>query len=144
MVKTRLKDDNINNIFYGKGEKEEIRYSKKQFKNKGNLSFEENKNKKDIPDNNNKSKNNRMDILKKYNKSHFNSQNNDNDYINEKPHIKVFQLNNNMKDILSSNNIPKDYDIYSTKPNEVNYKTLVSSLPNNYENLKKFGRKSYY
>ena len=47
MVKTRLKDDNINNIFYGKGEKEEIRYSKKQFKNKGNLSFEENKNKKD-------------------------------------------------------------------------------------------------
>ena len=85
-----------------------------------------------------------MDILKKYNETHFNSQNNDNDYINEKPHIKVFQLNNNMKDILSSNNIPKYYDIYSTKPNEVNYKTLVSSLPNNYENLKKFGRKSYY
>ena len=147
MIETRVKKDNLNDILYGKGGNDEFISSKKQYKYAGVPSYETLKmnNKNILPLQNGKEKKNeyRRNILKKYNEDHFFTQGNDNKNGIEKSPKKVFHLNSHMGDILSHDNVPKGYDIYSTKPNEVNYKTLVNSLPSNYENIKKFGKKVY-
>jgi len=147
MIETRVKKDNLNDILYGKGGNDEFISSKKQYKYAGVPSYETLKmnNKNILPLQNGTEKKNeyRRNILKKYNEDHFFTQGNDNKNGIEKSHKKVFHLNSHMGDILFHDNVPKGYDIYSTKPNEVNYKTLVNSLPSNYENIKKYGKKVY-
>ena len=144
MIDTRVKKDNLNDIIYGKGGNEELIFSKKQYKYAGIPSYETVKmnNKNILPNQigSEKKSEYRSNILKKYNEDHFFTQGNE---INERSHKKIFHLNSQMRDILSHDNIPKGYDIFSSKPNEVNYKTLVNSLPDNYENIKKFGKKVY-
>ena len=148
MVDARGKKDNMNDIFLGRGKDEEYRFTRKQFKNPGIPSYETVKrNNENFLSNPNKKieKNTyRSEIYKKNNTDHLFNQGNDNDYYNiEKTHKKIFHLNSNMGQILSHDNVPRGYDIYSSKPNEVNYKTLVSSLPGNFENIKKYGKKVY-
>ena len=67
--------------------------------------------------NNNKINEYRNDILKKYNTDHLFNQGSDSDYNNERSHKKIFPLNSNMGDILAHDNVPKGYDVYSSKPN---------------------------
>ena len=147
MIETKKKKDNLNDILYGKGENEGLIMSRKHYKYAGIPSYETVKmNNKDIlPNQIGTQKKNEYikNILKKYNEDHFFTQGNDKNGINERSHKKVIHLNSQMKDILSHDNIPKGYDIFSSKPNEVNYKTLVNSLPDNYENIKKYGKKVY-
>ena len=137
MVDARGKKDNMND-----------RFTRKQFKNAGIPSDEtvkrNNQNFLANPNKINEKNTFRSEIYKKNNTDHLFNQGSDNDYYNiEKTHKKIFHLNSNMGEILSHDNVPKGYDIYSSKPNEVNYKTLVSSLPSNYENIKKYGKKVY-
>ena len=142
----RGKKDTMNDIFLGKAEEKEYRFSKRQIKNGGIPSYETLRINQQFNNNNlnnNKINEYRNDILKKYNTDHLFNQGSDSDYNNERSHKKIFPLNSNMGDILAHDNVPKGYDVYSSKPNEVNYKTLVNSLPDNFDNIKKYGKKVY-